>query len=246
MTVSKCWLRFNHTAHLASSCGLSLKIFTEQDGILTEKSSTIGGLIRVDGIVYGLTTAHSILSNQGKHLDEDDDIDSFPSPEFDSENASSSPLRPRDSTTAEHSSKSLTHFDFDESDDITSETFELGPISYGCHGSLRYLKNLVSSSLTSDFALVKFPSSLENRLENRFRPPGKSGFASVHKFARDHSSGAVYVLQDINHPKLGHLVDGTSTIMQRDAVLETRTIQLDSPLGIHSFQVSLMVYSNLL
>ncbi|KAF2685155.1 hypothetical protein K458DRAFT_486797 [Lentithecium fluviatile CBS 122367] len=208
-----------------STCGLKLE-FGIRDGITDSMAtSTIGGLIQVNGVAYGLTTAHSIFELL---------------PLF--ERAQDQPLRRngRDKGTAAVRIGGSTYERF-STDSLTAAVMLLGPMGYGdCYFASNEMRMLLSTGddlrsskllRGSDFALIRLDDKIPPL--NSYNLAGSQN-APVQRSVRDIPttllSGHVSIVLSPNDVRNGYLLERSALFMSRAGVFETMKIHTDERL----------------
>lgn len=247
-----------HSISGASACGLRLRVLTETSGAEDENILTIGGLVKVDNKVYGLTTAHGILeplrvANKTSSLISDSS-DSAASTASDSES------EPGDDSDSSSETNCLDEHDphikrplgiYDQlgwgakasfRDQIQQLQWKdvtfCGPMSHCGRGSVTGGTNEVTTSLTNaDFALIDMGFSSAYQLYNEYmhprHPDGPKLSICGFKHDEDLIAGEIFLLTGQNQVTVGYLLDGPTLFMNRTVVFHTRKIQLDAPLRKH-------------
>ena len=227
-------LQLQNNEHGRNVYGRRLRITNGPNGIGNAWTSTIGGLIRVDDVVYALTTAHSIfeaLRPTTKDYNDDSDTDSgFSSLEPEVYIASS----------AQCSGSNIEKGPRQEIGRLEYQDVDLALASYAGESlSADREGSPTKVNAVTDFALIKWPDSfLRDSLYNVQQPytfynnyisPTKNLLALT-SFDENPEEGEVAVLCHPNELCTGWLLSGNSLFMQRDALFQTRKIQMREPL----------------
>jgi hypothetical protein len=143
--------------NLDSACGMKMLCVRRRGGIEEEHTCTIGGIIRIDDTVWGLTTAHSLVP-----FEEDATLEAGVN--YDSEtDRSSFSISPRSSATSvdppnehvEHATASDTHKPSSSEPAPYWMSSRLGPYSYGMEKNPMTTNTAYAVSEGSDFALIE-------------------------------------------------------------------------------------------
>jgi hypothetical protein len=243
----------------ASTCGARIRFSTGSSESYRETFATIGGLIKVDELVYGLTAAHSMmplldpkLSNKGSdsdsHLGYDSDTESSV------HSLSSMSIRQLPSVLREvrqdaHSKKELPNHPITYDESVDSAQWlraTLGPFSYA---ETRDTSSSKTSALSSaaDFALIEHVQgrqgwrAVNNVYFQQIR--GEQRETVIKNISSDVSSGPVSILCSASDVRSAYLLEGESMYMDRVAMFATRKIQTERPFGeSKSFMILSIVY----
>lgn len=214
--------------------GRRLRITNGPDGIGNAWASTIGGLIRVDDVVYALTTAHSIfeaLRPTTEDYNDDSDTDSgFSS--LNPEGFIASSAQCWGSDIAKGSRQEIEPLEYQDVD-LALASYAGESLSTDREGSPTKV------SAVTDFALIEWPDSFlwdsfhniqgPYIFYNNYTSPTKKALALT-SFDEDPEEGEVAILCHLNELCTGWLLSGDSLFMQRDALFQTRKIQMREPL----------------
>ena len=232
----------------SSACGMRARITSIQNSRLQQHNCVIGGLIRVDGIVYGLTTGHSIFDSLLPNSSEDtsdlsDDGDDSDSGSLSlQDNAQRTPsIQPPLPSAAEDRLISSTYQAEASWSNRWSEG-KLGPVSYaGLFGADRYMDHVYHTPLSSDFALIEMSltdPSLSNTYESAdiftagtSEEPTRTIKWNVDNVAEVPQSGEVKILSGTKGVQTAFVLTGDAAFMQRGAVFWTKKLQTKYPLG---------------
>jgi tetratricopeptide (TPR) repeat protein len=237
-----------------SACGMRLS--TSVANSTYSRTCTIGGLIRVGEIVYGLTTAHSVVSLDVEYdsdsvdasdSDSDSDMGSFLS--FETEQPTSaelSPVRsspnaalPGETATTPHSVRpfrTAPRYTMSWTPDHVPSTrsVELGPYSYGTR---RHPYSPNNGAAASDFALIKLPvdyRALPNIYDLQKTSAGTCTITSYGKLESDEQSDAIWILCSRTDIRSGQLLPGEHAFLSRNAIYSTKKVELEKPLGMYA------------
>jgi hypothetical protein len=229
-----------------TACGMVAK-FTVHDS--SQSLSTIGGLILVDDSVFGLTTAHGIISClAAPKMSSDTDTEEDTS-ESDSDSESPTPVESSSSRNEPHaygnaSSKPARNIQI-TGRDVWSPILLPNVISYKGRGTVSgdYALPMQSPSV-SDFALVDLDDKLVGALTNTYRDPSTSIIEEISGSLCNNqlSAGEVLVITSSNTIQ-GFLLDGIGSIILRGTTMRTRKIQISSPQGWRPTQDNVVILS---
>ena len=249
-----------------SACGMQLEIRDQSKGKCVKRFATIGGLVRIQGEIFGLTTAHSVLPEDFNvsPCGSDSEVitdDGNSSAESDSE-VSLSPAEvecklPFDPEVL------LSREDGECVSGVTSSSYRVGSSPqtraigwsrlqnptldcYSFAGRASTTGNTRMAYPTgsySDVALVKL--GLENiSLYNRYSLNNTmaSTTIEINEIEKDPAPGSVEILCSATASIKGWLLQDPSVFMQRGGVFNTKKIQLTTALGgLDYFTCSLQV-----
>lgn len=212
-----------------SACGLNLTCERTD----SRQACTLGGLIRVDGRVYGLTTAHALVQVNEKECS---DVSSDDESSYDDQSSSSSFTK---STTISQCSRSSNDggdpVTFEDEDHNTSPsrwiTSELGPYSYANQRYPSRTNNAFSVSEGSDFALI-YPEQALKSLPNTYsvRRRGLDVVETITSASSPSTTiddGGVSIICSPTNVLQGHLVPGDHLFFDRNTIFCTKKIQLE-------------------
>ena len=230
----------------SSACGMRVSITSVQNSRIAH-NCVIGGLIRVDGIVYGLTTGHSFFDVLSPNSSEDTD------PSDDGADSGSDTLSLRDD--AQRSFGIQLPLSLAAEGRLTSSAYRtevswsigwsdgaLGPVSYaGLVGSNRYMDHAYHTPVISDFALIEM-SPTDPSLSNSYEyadiwtagiseEPTRTIKWSVDHIAEVPQSGEVIILSGKRGVQTAFMLDEDAVFMQRDATFWTKKLQTKYTLG---------------
>ncbi|KAJ4287992.1 hypothetical protein N0V90_012008 [Kalmusia sp. IMI 367209] len=228
--------------HGGSACGLKLKVITKQSDMDIETMCTIGGLIRVNDKIYGLTTGHGILAPSRPQsaspprapvsstssdytlsdAESDSSDDSYASSDEESSRIEWTSQRPLDTVTIGAGNR-VQQLEW-------RNTYSGGPACF-CEKSqgLGIIENISSNS---DFALVVMGFSPTFHLFNEYRETSSLKMSSVDRIKHDTDliSGHVSLLIGKDQTISGHLLEGSTTFRNQTATFCTRKIEISAPL----------------
>ncbi|KAF2789692.1 MFS general substrate transporter [Melanomma pulvis-pyrius CBS 109.77] len=189
-----------------SACGLKIRIKSDEGYHMC----TIGGLVKVDGKLFGLTTAHSIFK-----ADTQTGIDSI----FKTHN-----LERTDSSTIEH-----------KFPNYWSQT-TLVVASYPGHRVLGGNLEGSPASNTTDIALVNMENGARE-LQNWYKEPASTTDNTSRTYSVDNipsilQSGAVSIICSCTDVRPGFLLDGDALFFDRVGMFHTKKIQTEEPLEL--------------
>lgn len=219
-----------------AGCGLKLLVtVTRGDMIVAQRISTLGGFIFINNEVFGLTTAHAIFSSVDELVE---------------------PITENDETDSTDSSDEFSS----DSDAQTKETGILNPVnpvqrlrvqqlrpSYHDeinreHEKWSSISNLASAVFckataspptpAADFALIQIKRHNDALLGNTYKDPSSGHISTVSRYEPESAlnGGQVHVLLSAGQSKEGYLLPHPSAMVIDGIVLDTRKIQLESPL----------------
>jgi hypothetical protein len=235
-------LQILQLADSSTACGSTLRLLSQAEGASVNRFAKIGGLISVNGIEYGLTTAHQLLEDSATSpTDDEDTYDSSSGDECD-EDLDGKPLvlakrRTQKRGKSAQSSQPITQDLWPERSPLLEiRHARLGAWSYEGKGSLAgkldYFNASPESPQNSDFALVELHMDPENPLDNHFYPPGRTKAVYVNTTSKGLASVPVFIVCGPHDVRDGVMLENSSTFMRKTAIFETRKIQLQNALGI--------------
>jgi hypothetical protein len=222
---------------LVSACGLSLDVEVVRNGHRTTQYSTIGGLIKLNGTLYGLTAGHPILADQ-----DDTQISAFePTTISDVQSTKTRLMNTQQSTNSSEDiivatvtlrrTVPLKLIEAEGKATLGSLALEVGPMSYAGRGSRTTLEQLMTTDIGSDFALIQISKQSDLVLSNHYLEPDTGLPVSITEFAQKPSSGLVYIIVGSNTVCTGQLRAGDAMLVLRNALLDTQIIQTDKSLS---------------
>jgi hypothetical protein len=186
-----------------SACGLRVR-FSSPNG--TIHTSTLGGLVLLDDVVLGLTTAHAIF-------DHNSDVDG-----------------PSDFETVQdrgnHRPSVQPEFEF--SVPATVLAANLGSFYFPSR-SETILSAISDNEHNHDFALLQLHPERDEAIHNFYQT--SCGHQIIDTISRDLTTRAVHIVGSFEDAKPGQLMDGDCVLMDKEGLWETKKIQLKSPLG---------------
>lgn len=215
-----------------SSCGLKLRFDVQYDTVLERKYATLGGMVRINGSFYGLTSPHSWLANisvsnnsqTGMQDDEKTSSDSQSDSE-DDDDMQRSPYGPQYLPSA-----SMNFVPF------WSPSMQ-APKAHSFLGQVAHIDGTVCyDSSRCDWALFTLPRTYI--LPNAYYDTKESASSSVAPTEIQSVSkeseltpGSVSILSDARMPIIGFLTQTNVSFHTRDCVMDVREIALNSPLA---------------
>ncbi|ORY19122.1 hypothetical protein BCR34DRAFT_206513 [Clohesyomyces aquaticus] len=199
--------------HVPSACGMRIKC-RSVDGLATEQVWIVGGLIRIDSTIYGLTAAHPIFDGitheaepHGARLMSEDT-------RTQSEGSTQTPTRPH------------------ESEEGNWHTATVHSVNYGGRISLPGVTPQTMHANCSDYALVRLDARAEV-LPNSYESPENSqeGACIVDSISSDPACGEVLILCSPGDVRSGYLLGLPALFMTHMGVFHTRKIQTEAPFG---------------
>ena len=231
-----------------SACGLRVAMHIAASN--QTRICTIGGLVRVDDIVYGLTTAHSIVP-----LEPHSESDTRSVSESDSQSDSVFSVHSEESASVEAVPSRSSSFaplckgtDYEHpgtSDDretlgvaiqaldpSTGPYMTLGPYSYGAQ---RHPLNPDNGTATSDFALIELTDTYRN-LPNIYEVLVEESLethtvTSFEESWSDSASDAVMIVCSQHDVRPGSILPGEQVFLDRTTWFPTRKLETSAPLG---------------
>jgi hypothetical protein len=209
----------------SSACGLRLQILTSNYEKITTRFATIGGLIQVNGAVYGLTTAHSLIPEKAFDNDETGISSDARSEESES-----------DLESLATSTESFARAEKAPQDNsiYTGATIRigdprLGPFSFASSGT---------DIVGSDFALIELGIGLgaHDFLRNEYILDNAGDVPPIQINTWEGKDdepfvGQVHIICAFQDVREGFLLKEKSLFIQEGAVFHTRKIQMSQPLG---------------
>jgi hypothetical protein len=195
-----------------SACGLRVQ-FSSSNG--ENYTCTLGGLVLLDNVVVGLTTAHAIF-------DYESDPDVF------------SPKKVHDSHSTKHSGQDMRN----------NEPSTQSRIKFSVPASLRaanfgnfYFPSRPASAHVAspknednhDFALLQLHPERSETARNIYQT--SHGYQPIDTISRDLTAKAVRVVCSSEDVKSGQLIEGDCVLIDKAGYWETKKIQLETPLG---------------
>lgn len=213
--------------HGESACGLKMRTVSSTHDRPIESISTIGGLIKVDNQIFGLTTGHGIIAP------------SLAAPK-------KTPLSYSDSSTDESDLESLvdsdTDLEMEDTQDIRqSDAVHIptvwkdlpfrGSACFGGRKKTTASLDDMSELKSVDFALIDMGFASSSYLTNTFKVFGESK-AYVDNIRHDTElySGPVLVIVDKDLPREGFLLEGVTLFRNKTSSFHTRKLELSAPL----------------
>jgi hypothetical protein len=218
-----------------SSCGLKLRFDVQYDTVLERKYATLGGIVRINGSFYGLTSPHSWLANisvsnnsqTGMQDDEKTSSDSQSDSE-DDDDMQRSPYGPQYLQFSPSASMNFVPFWSPSMQASKAHSF-LGQVAH-IDGTVCY------DSSRCDWALFTLPKTYI--LPNAYYDTKESASSSVAPTEIQSVSkeseltpGSVSILSDARMPIIGFLTQTNVSFHTRDCVMDVREIALNSPLA---------------
>jgi hypothetical protein len=233
-------------SNTASACGTRLRYSRALYNSIWENTSIVGGLIRVDDVVYGLTTGHSVVSltedwdyEAESGTDSDSDPDSGTDSNIAGETSSSSSIMelasPHRLLGNEKNSVKGTASKEGSYTEPLWVTTTLGPFKYSRFQHPRNPNSAFSPSEASDLALIKIGAEFRD-LSNKYTSPSEMcGVAedqcTVGKISTEHPAGPLSAVCSIADVRPAYLLDGYHGYMDSYSELSTMKIQTMVPLG---------------
>ncbi|KAK7180774.1 hypothetical protein PSPO01_13216 [Paraphaeosphaeria sporulosa] len=209
-----------------SACGLKLKISTTVNDTDIESISTIGGLIKVDGKIYGLTTAHGMIAPPKLPVSRPYSSCSsqVSTSESDSESELDDPMdlnhtRAKKAIATVHMPGQWNDLSFDGLACFCGQTQPFAPAD----------DKLASND--ADFALIELGLSSERLLFNSYEIHGeREAHIDSNIYSKTAIPGQVFLLLDNNPnspPMKGYLLQGSANLRNKNGVFFTQKIELD-------------------
>jgi hypothetical protein len=225
------WIQESFNGH--SACGMKLQIVTSTCGMRVETISTIGGLIKIDERIYGLTTGHGIVAPPEPTRD-------VPVMSLDSSSSSESATSASDSDCSDCSDASVAHANpgSDHYGKITQQikwkrTPASGPVSFCGRTKITHRDDVNHIPWNnSDFALVDMQLSPNFQLNNSYKDAvgSKTFCVDGTKHDVDLDDGEVLIVTETCQTISGYLLRGATSFRIKDALFQTRKIELNAPL----------------
>jgi hypothetical protein len=237
------------SSHSLQLFGAKIKFTIVKGSTSIERFCTIGGPLKVDSSIYGLTTAHGLVSaiqevrvaetSSPMNIsseDEDNSSSSDPGSESESDQQHRAAPIPSNRTSA----RSAGEHDKSQSSDFGPGLWKPLPLPT----SLSYLGRMTTKgnydlpqtqSMSSDFALID--------LSNTFDciDPDIPGISwseiELAQLAATCSGEVFVVVRPEGRPVKGYLLDGEASIILRGKVVRTRKIQIERTGGLLLFRV---------
>jgi hypothetical protein len=195
-----------------SACGLRVQ-FSSSTG--ENYTCTLGGLVLLDNVVVGLTTAHAIF-------DRGSDPDVF------------SPEKVHDSHSTKHPGQDMRNSDPPNQSKIKfSVPASLRAANFGnFYFPSRPASAHVASSKNEDnhdFALLQLHPERSETAHNTYQT--SHGYQPIDTISRDLTARAVQVVCSSEDVKPGQLIEGDCVLIDKAGYWETKKIQLETPLG---------------
>lgn len=233
----------------SSACGLRVMTGSANQ----PQMCTLGGLIRFDGTIYGLTTAHCMISAtnaEDQQADAANDSDSESESESDIDLETEQCLSPSQSFT-DTSLLNLNGTGIQDSthrkDTVYADLWtqesqdwlvaDLGPHNYAIGNPTSMENNVNGISDAKDFALIKLPQEVAV-LQNTYVKKA-SDWTSTHTVTsispplndkNDNISRHVTIVCSSENVREGYLLRGKHAFLERATLFSTRKIELDTPL----------------
>jgi hypothetical protein len=220
----------------ASACGLRIR--TKHFGL--GRFCTLGGLIQVNGKVYGLTTAHALVSlpNQPSSMTASD---------YDS--GSDSSFSGSMTLSWRKTSRELERMETECGLGCQTENWmdaKLGPYSYLTKRQPPGTNNAYPVSDASDFALIEIVEELSampnsyrtsdhGRCNSRTSDYESHNLQTITKLGSplsEKSAKQVSIIRTFSDVRRGHLLSGDQVILDKGAIFSTKKIELDCALGM--------------
>lgn len=224
------WIEVGLTAD-QSACGLRMRISYSGN----ERMCTLGGLIRVDGKIYGLTTAHAMVSIAEQTL-----TDTSTEYESDTYCSSISSVSSAPSSTATSIPKvdaaateqhEVSRPIAPDLDRLAWRCANLGPYSYATERRPTATNNAYAVSDATDLALIELPEELEllpnvYHLHDRGQDFTQT-VTTADPVSSDHVDRRVSIICAPSDVRQGYLLPGDHLFLDRSTVFSTRKIQTD-------------------
>lgn len=211
-------------------CGLKLLVTaTRNDNIVAQRISTLGGFVFTNNKVLGLTTAHTILGFVDEiveSLAENDETNSTDSTdEFSSD--SDGQTNENELLSPVNSVQRLPLSNQDENDREHKMWSRVSGLALAVFDEASTIR-----SPAADFALIQVEGHDDALLGNTYKDPSSGHTNTVSRYEPESAlhEGKVYILLSTGQPKEGYLLPHSSMMVVDRLVLNTRKIQLDSPL----------------
>lgn len=227
-----------------SICGTRVKFIIEASSGIIQHYSTIGGFIVVDGKVFAMTSAHSIvnylLDGSGGTSEDDSELTSGTSSDSGSDTDSESgsndvPENPCSSTQQERLERpfpvaEIVHVPR-ERNYIQTKIPEI--IAYMGRGTITGDYSFpLSAPDTADFALID--KAVVSPLSNTYYNPELRDIVTISSHISTHElpCGDVWIISNHGVPPIkGYLLAGVASIILRGTVMRTKKIQVNYPGG---------------
>jgi hypothetical protein len=228
-------------------CGWKLRFTVESDGKVATLDSTVGGLIVVNGALYGLTTAHGIInyilnSRRDMSLTESEsEEEASDSTDTESDDTSDSAL----DVAYKHSTPaSIIAIGVERSAHVVEDTFStwtelelpkvLVYLDRGTTVGDYSLTSLTTASNQADFLLVNLEPINVSEQRNMIYNSEHAMFNPIDDHIRTHDlvHGEVHIITGNNGRSMrGQLLEGDASLILRGTIIRTRKIQVDCPGG---------------
>jgi hypothetical protein len=226
----------------ASACGISMRYTSCAGMTVRENLCIIGGLIKINNTVYGLTTGHSVAIMPDESIsDTDSEAESDAETEIETSSATS-PVSSCEGLAGEELDGFSTriwnesaHRIYGARDPVQWVSASLGPFNYLNHIShqIPYSTELPEAS---DFALVELGEDIQN-LPNTYTSSSLPGLDiatttwTVDTISTEETAGPVSVVCSPTDVRPAHLLEGEYGYLDRHAFFSTRKVQTMHPLG---------------
>ena len=232
-------------SEIGSACGATIS-FSFPNGSLSKRTSTLGGLIRVDNKIYGLTTAHAIVDllpdDFGNNLYDDSDAESISSRSSSCSSLENTEhdrrLRLQSENNTLYLKKPFMPSMPSSSRPPSSTCATLGPFHYSGFGNQLNEGISLSESEGCDFALIDIDPDRSPLLNFYKSHPITSEVVAqtyvVGEFFPETEldrAGPVSIICPPDDVIDGELLEGTWQFFDRATVFTTEKIQTKSPLG---------------
>jgi hypothetical protein len=207
----------------SSACGLRMR-YTRHSIVTPQSLCTIGGLIKIDDKVYGLTTGHSITM-----LSEQEDVSNT---ESDSDSDAKSEIEIDMRSMISPSSTDLESGTGNVSSSLRWIRAQLGPFSYLNRRSHTATNHAYPLSQASDFALVEVGEHVRD-FTNTYMPSGQSygPTRTIDTISTEEPAGPVSIVCSPTDVRSAHLLEGDHGYLDRCAFFATKKLQTVHPLG---------------
>ncbi|KAF2728232.1 hypothetical protein EJ04DRAFT_569684 [Polyplosphaeria fusca] len=204
------------STHGFSACGLKIRVQDHHDSKV-EHQWVVGGIIRVAGVIYGLTTAHSLVENpRDGDISTVDDTDDSETESDKNLPISGPPLEPRSQSRS--------------SAEWTTVTIDV--MNYAGHSNAESDSGIAGCS---DYALIGMgpgKETLYNFYEKADSPEERTtNTCTIDAWCPAPHGGDVDIICAPNDVRPGWLLKGSSMIITRNGIFTTRKIQTQTPLA---------------
>ena len=218
-----------------SSCGLKLMFDVQYDTVLERKYATLGGMVRINGRFYGLTSPHSWLANisvgnnsqTGMQDDEKTSSDSQSDSE-DDDDMQRSPCGPQYLQFSPSASMNFEPF-WSPSMQVPKAHSFLGQVAH-IDGTVCYDSSRCDWALFTLPRTYILPNTYYDTKEGASSSVARTEIQSVSK-ETELTPGSVSILSDARMPIVGFLTQTNVSFHTRDCVMDVREIALNSPLA---------------